>query len=167
MKKPDLSRLAPPGMSLKQEKRYFLGGLACAWLYSWTFLGRYLDARGDLFFYSGIERRLRPDAVMPDFAGLVGGALWGFAILAVCMLFFIAFHYAYYYQGSKSVYLMRRLPSRWEIHRRSLTLPLLAVCLCALAAFLILLADFAVYMLFTPNECLTPHQWQKLWSVLL
>ncbi|MGN1002239.1 MAG: hypothetical protein ACI4PC_05660 [Oscillospiraceae bacterium] len=167
MKKPDLERLAPPGMSLKQEKGFFWGGLAGAWLCSLSFLARYLDARGELYFYVGTQRRLDPNAVMPDFAVLFDGSLLGFALVAACMLFFIVFHYAYYRQGSKSVYLMRRLPQRWEMHKRSLTLPLLAVCLYALAALLVLLAYLAVYLLFTPDECLTPHQWQKIWSVLL
>jgi uncharacterized membrane protein YqhA len=91
----------------------------------------------------------------------------GFLILALCMLALIVYHYAYHYQGSKSIYLMKRLPNRWEMHRRCITLPLLAALICLIAAIAFLLIYFGIYMVFTPKECLTLGQWQKIWSVLL
>jgi hypothetical protein len=162
----DLSRHAPPGFVLRPERRFFLAGMACAVLYSLGFLGRFFDARTNLYRYEGTKRVLLPGTLMPDFYVLLDNALIGFVVLALCMLVFILWHYLYHRQNSKSIYLMRRLPKRWELHRRCLTLPLAAVLLCLLAAGLLLLVYYWIYMAATPDVCLTPQQWQKLWSVL-
>lgn len=53
------------------------------------------------------------------------------------------YHYLYHRREAMSVYLMRRLPSRWEYHRRCLGMPLLGI-----ASSLVLLALLmAVYYL--------------------
>ncbi len=169
MKKPNLTRWAPPGLNLKPEKHFFVTGMACAVLYSFTFFIHYGNALSDLYIYSSVSntRTLLPGAVMPDFYILLERYWAGLAVLAMCMLALIIYHYVYHRQGSKSIYLMRRLPNRWELHRRCLTLPLIASLLCLLTAITLLLLFFGTYLAFTPRECLTPHQWQKLWSVIL
>lgn len=167
MKKPDFARLTPPGMSIKHEQGFLLGGLSASAFYSLGFLMRYISARRELYYYVGAQRRLKPDTIMPDFVELLSGSLLGFIVVAFCMLVFIALRYAYYHHGSKSIYLIQRLPDRWEMLRRCLILPLLETFSCLLTALLFILLYFAVYMLFTPDECLMPHQWQKIWSVLL
>lgn len=155
-------------MKTDHEGKLLVGGLAASWVYSsMLFLVRFFNDRTDLFYRSGNQALLRAGAVMTDFGVLVNDTLWGFVLLAVCMLCMAVFRYAYFYRDSKSICLMRRLPDRWELHRRCLALPLAAVAVCLLAASLVLLADLAVYYAFTPGECLTPHQWQKLWSVIL
>ncbi len=161
----DLSRCAPPGLDLRPEKGAFGGGMAFSALFSLSFLTRFSDELERLYWRNGMERTLRPDAVMPDFVQVLGGALIGFAVLALCMAAFVAVHYACHHQGSKSIYLMRRLPNRWERHRRCWTLPLLGIAACLLAAFVLLLIYYAIYMLATPEVCLTPGQWRKIWSV--
>lgn len=128
---------------------------------------RYFNAHSNLYGYEGTKRVLLTDAVMPDMGTLIGSALVGFLIIALCMLAMIVYHYAYHLQDSKSIYLMRRLPNRWELHRRCLTLPLLAIVICLLVAVILLLIYYGIYTIATPGECLTPHQWQKIWSVLL
>ena len=164
MGKLKLGRYAPLGMSLKTELGLFVGGMAYSIIFSLFFLIRYMDARSDLYeWHLGIAYRI-PGAVMPDFVTLLDDKLHGFGLLALCMVGFAAYHYLYHYQGSKSTYLMRRLPNKMEWHRRCLTLPVAAILLCALTAFLLLLIFFAVYMFCTPQECLTPGQWQKLWQ---
>lgn len=163
----DLSRCAPPGLELKIEKRVFGWGMVLAVLFSLSFFIHFFNELERLLYWrNGAERTLRPNAVMPDFVEVLGNALLGFVILALCMAAFILVHYAYHHQGSKSIYLMRRLPNRWELHRRCITLPLAAVLLCLAAGFLLLLIYFAVYMRATPAVCLTPGQWRKIWSVI-
>ncbi|MCI6719931.1 MAG: hypothetical protein MR451_03855 [Clostridiales bacterium] len=162
-----LSRWAPPGFPLRTELQFFGSGMFFAALYSALFLHRYFIARNDLYETFGTSRVLRPDAVMPDFIVLLGGFLLGFAVLALCMAGFALYHYLYHWQGgSKSIYLMRRLPDRWELHRRCLTLPLAGAVLCGLAALLLFCLYFILYMTATPADCLTPGQWQKVWSVI-
>ncbi len=168
MKRLDLSPWAPPGLNLKPELRLFTIGLEGGVLYACGFLYRCGEARLDLYtrLNGTITSTLIPGAVMPDFSYLLGHYWAGLGVLALCMLGLMAYHYLYHRQGSKSIYLMRRLPSRWELHRRCLTLPLLAMALCLLTAFLLLLLFYGIYLFLTPPECLTPHQWQKVWSVI-
>lgn len=166
MKKPDLTRYAPPGIPLRQERTGFLTGLTLATLSSLLFFSRYTQAHSTLYRYHGEEAILIPTAVMPDFPDVLDGTLLGFPLLALCMAGLIFYHYAYHIQGSKSLYLMRRLPDRWELHRRCLTLPLLGALFSLLFGGLLLLLYFWFYMAVTPPSCLSPGQWSLLLSRL-
>ena len=78
--------------------------------------------------------------------------------LGAALLAFV--NYSNFRNGSKSVYLMRRLPDKWEYHRRCLTLPLLTI-LAGLVSIPILLGLFyALYLHATPEQCLQPNQWE-------
>ena len=68
-----------------------------------------------------------------------------------------------YFQDSKSIYTMRRLPSVWELHRRCLTLPVCGMVIGLGTAFVLILLYYNVYIGLTPEICLTPGQWQKIW----
>ena len=165
MKMDFLKKLVPPGMEYKPELRFYITGLICAGLYSLSFFIRYFDARYELYEHYDYKSVLIDGAKIADFSSLLGYALVGFAFLAVCMLGFIVYHYLYYRQGSKSIYLMKRLPSKLELHKRAIALPLLAILGCLVAALIVMLLYFAVYMLATPKQCLLPNQWQKLWRL--
>lgn len=163
-----LKKYSPPGMDLKQEKRFLFIGYICSAVYSlFDFLGNYAMAYDRLYDYIGGKPVLNINAVMTDFRLLIKFSFIGFGITALVMLGFIIYRYAYYRQGSMSIYLMKRLPRKTEIHKRALVLPFLAVFICLLTAFLLLLLYFAVYMLATPDVSLTPNQWQKLWRISL
>lgn len=163
----DLSRYAPPGHSLRTERNVLLYGLVFSAVISLNFFLRFSDALGWLYRGNGSSRTLVPGAVMPDFVVLLDRSLIGFFVLAACMAAFAIDHYLYHRRESKSIYLMRRLPDRWELYRRCLTLPLLAAAACLLAALLVLLLYLAIYLTVTPDVCLTPGQWRKIWSVRL
>lgn len=165
----DLSRHVPPGFPLKPELQFYFTYLIIQVIVNLIlFFSRYHDARERLYWKNGLDRTLMPEAVMPDLvAVLQDTALYFFLVLILCMPLFAVIHYVYHRQGSKSIYLMRRLPDRRELHRRCLTLPLAGLVLCVLAFLLLLLVFYWVYMTFTPEQCLTPHQWQKIWSVIL
>ena len=161
--KPDLSRRVPPGFPLGSEFKSYVFCLVFAVLYSFSFLIRFFGARGDLYYSDHTGRHLWPGAIMPDFAALFDGALAGVAFAVLCAAGFAVYHYLYHRQGSKSIYLMRRLPDRTVLHRRCLTLPLYFAAVCAVLAALLLVLYFVLYMLATPAQCLTPDQWQKIW----
>ena len=163
----NIYRYAPLGINLSPERRFFVGGIVCSFAYSLQFLIRYGNSHSSLYTWVRNERVLLPNAVMEDFYILLGSSLLGFAIVALCSLAIIIYHYAYHWQGSKSIYLMKRLPNRLELHRRCLTLPLLAALMSLLVAAILLLAYYGIYVACTPKECFLPGQWQKLWSVLL
>lgn len=90
------------------------------------------------------------DRLQPPFLFLLQGASIFFGI--------IANNYLSYYRESRGVYLMRRVPDRWELHRRALTLPLLG-----LAALLVLFAGlivglFLMYQFCYPPQYLPPYR---------
>ncbi len=164
MKKVNWERLAPPGFSLEVEVVFFGLAAAIAVLFSFLYLSDLSTAVRSLYdHFDTAQQVLRHDAVMPDFKELLGTHLNGFPLLACSTVLFAAIHYASFYQGSKSIYLMRRLPNRWELHKRCLALPIMGAAAALLLGFLLLLLYFWIYLLRTPAPCLTPHQWAKLW----
>lgn len=163
MKKLTLERYAPAGIKLETERNFFIGGMIVAAVYSFSFLMYYGMYKGGLYHQVRGENVLIPGKMMVDFAILMENALNGFFLLSFCLVLLAIYHYAYHYQGSKSIYLMRRLPDGKELHRRCLTLPIAGIVIALLTAFIFLLIYYAVYMLVTPEQCLTPGQWQKLW----
>lgn len=159
-----LKNNVPPGLKYGQEIRGILLLLALAATISLVFLLRLGAAYGDLFQWAEEERVLIAGAVMPDFSALLGvGTFSGFLVIAWIPPANAVVHYRYYYQDSKSIYLMRRLPNRFELHRRALFLPLLELLLVGITAFLLLVLYYNIYLLATPSQCLVPGQWQKLW----
>ena len=58
MTRPDLSRLAPPGLALKPEKQLFGWGMALSVLFSLQFFTRFADAREKLYWKNGPQREL-------------------------------------------------------------------------------------------------------------
>lgn len=166
--KPDLQRFVPLGVNARQELEWMFGGWMLSFFYSMGFLVRYEREYLSLFHTIDKRRVLLEGRFMPDFADLLGSHLYGFLIVALCMLAVVVYHYVYHRQGSKSIYLMRRLPDGMELHRRCWALPVLCALGSILLAFVLLLIYYAIYMLVTPDACLTPGQWEKLWrSVIL
>ena len=144
----ELGAYAPPGLDWRKEVQAYCYGLAGAFsLAFFWYLIRYAGEKSELFFRRGQERILRPGAVMEDF----------------CVLMDFVSHYQYHSQGSKSIYLMKRLPDRMELHRRCLTLPIAGLVICGLTAFLTIALCYGIYLYFTPKECLSPHQWEMFW----
>jgi len=163
----DPSRYVPLGISWKKElgKKGIWNAVAMSvgLLFFWLM---YIPAQNDLWERHGSEHVLVPGAVMRDFAECMQFALLMFLVVVLAELMQIREFYKYHREGSMSIYLMRRLPSRWELHRRCLAFPLLGLGLCAAAAFLTVVLCYAYYMIATPDACLTPGQWQKFWRLL-
>ena len=160
-----LKKCTPPGIPLRGELSFLLLGNLCALLLSFGFLANYHTARMSLFDFIGGKRVLIEEAQIADFTELIHRTLWGFAVVALAMSGMILYHYFYYRQGSKSIYLMKRLPNPWERHLRALALPLAAILATVLLAVLIRFLYFVLYLLATPKECLPPQVWQQLWRL--
>lgn len=165
MKRIDWSRYVPLGIDSKQVRTMLLLALAAGVAVSLGFLFRYSQAKEALYEYEPITRQriLIAGAVMPDFVQLLRGSFWGLAAVAACMPAVALGFYLCHYQGGRSIYTMRRLPDRWELWRRCLALPLLTMASCLILAALFTLLYLELYLLATPDVCLTPDQWQKLW----
>ena len=152
-----------PGYDYDGEKTTFIimmimSGFCCL-IYDF----RYSTARDRLYYWSGDDKVLNVQAVMPDFKDLLGWTLGGFLIAAIVCLMFIGVRYHYLHKESKSIYLLRRLPSKGEIFRRCAVMPLAEAMVFLITAGLLLVFFFAIYMISTPDECLMPDQWSKIW----
>ena len=83
--------------------------------------------------------------------------------LLVCG-FNAAANYASFFRQSKSIYVMKRLPSAKELHVRCLTIPAVA-CAVGFLVSLILLAIFAaVYHHGVPARCMPPAETLQIWE---
>lgn len=160
-----LDRMVPPGLDWEAELKWLAGGLVlCAIVNLIIFLVKCSQAQDQLYDYAMGERVLRPDRVMAPFAELMQGTMVTFSFLTVIILILTVYHYLYYYQGSKSIYLMKRLPRRFEIHRRSFSLPLVSILVCLITVLLLIAIDYGFYYLITPKACLEPGQWSRFWE---
>ena len=160
-----LSRLLPPNMDAAQVKGWIIALLTIvALLCSILFLCRYPEDYRELFWYWGSKyQRIMPGAIMPQFdryamptVYVTGGAL--LLTLASTVLL-----YSSYYQGSRSIYLMRRLPDGRSLLRRQIwSVPLRVMGLLLLLCAVLLAASWLVWRFVTPAQCLpTPENIQR------
>ena len=75
-------------------------------------------------------------------------------LFPVCFLFLaldVMASYYYFKKDTMSIYLMRRLPDRWELHRRCWGKPLILSGLCLLIQAGLIALYFLIYLVFTPR----------------
>ena len=159
-----LKRSYPPGFNYPSELKAVCVTFGASTLISLIgFFNEYSSQRQSLYIRIGTDRFLDESRVMQDFVYVLGDKLHILLILAaLALLIASAVHYAYYHNDSKSIYLMRRLPNRFELYKRCLLMPLIYALVFLLAAAALLLICYAAYMGLTPEACLSPNQWQKL-----
>ena len=90
------------------------------------------------------------------------GAFWGLVYLSgygLVMLGAAVQNYFGHFQGSRSIYLMRRLPQRWELARRCLGEPALYLAGSFIIYLLTGVTCFIYYWFRTPAGCLPPNVW--------
>ncbi len=160
-----LSRLLPPNMDAGQVKGWIIALLTItALLCAILFLGRYPEDYRGLFWHWGTKHQMiMPGAIMPRFSRyamltvyVTGGAL-------LLTLASAALLYSSYYQGSRSIYLMRRLPDgRGLLRRQVWSVPLRVMGLLLLLCAVLLAASWLVWRFVTPAQCLpTPENIQR------
>ena len=147
--------LAPPGMNGRKRWWGSVAALAVAVFWALSLFGGAYSHEIDLY-----ERRLEKYGWVSSlslFDDMLWPSLWGFWFALIIPPVQAVQNYQSHYRGSRSIYIMRRLPDRWEFHRRCLILPLLE-----LAAVLFLLAALTVgfYFLYrgrAPEGSLPPY----------
>lgn len=121
------------------------------------FACRYGSAYQSLMEWDPVRNRsvVREGARMLPFWQTMEPALVLMALFALGTLLSATVLYASYYQGGRSIYLMRRLPDGGRTLRRQVwTVPLLwAVCAAALGAAVLGLC-YLVWRCITPDQCL-------------
>lgn len=160
MKKPDLSRYIPLGRKSSQPMQggIFLLVVACLRAVV-ELMDNYLAARDALFETVRVSmidshRELIPGAIIQPFSNLVQGSLDFFPLFWLFMAWEVIDCYLYHWKDTRSIYLMRRLPDKWDLHRRCWGRPLIYTAGSIALAAVILLFYFAIYLVFTPAECL-------------
>lgn len=160
MKRIDLARYAPPG---RTNSQFLIGGwlaLVFAVIRSLDFVVIYIAARDRLFesppeFASyAFDRVLIPGRMIASFSEIIQDCFELFPLFWLFLGLEVLFCYGYFTRDTRSIYLMRRLPDPWELHRRCWGKPLiLFVCSLVLMAGLGAVY-FLIYLLITPAGCL-------------
>lgn len=158
-----LTKNAPPGFDTDKEVRMYITGLVLMLVFSLNFFWDYYDAYDALFHWVKEEKVLLTGVVMQNFSEILGDNLRGFYLYCIVIAVMVLQHYWYYYQGSKSIYVMKRLKNPMEIHRRAWVIPLLGIVVTLLIAFVVMMLYFEFYMIVTPKQCIAPGQWQNIW----
>lgn len=172
------ARTAPPGVYWERELKWVWGGIIATISLTLTvFLVRCLITTGNLFetkwvigpngAYEAAGYGVKDGAMMMEVSELLDGNRIGFAMVAVLPVIFAINHYRYYRQGSMSVYLMKRLPDRWEYHRRNLMLPMILLMAVLVSMLLTELMCYGMYLLITPAGCLPAGQWTEFWKWMI
>ena len=149
-----LKNWTPPGIDPQKELREHVTLLLLSVFCACTFFYSYYSAYQLLFPNINGKESLVPVGHVPPFWTLMRFPILGFLISAAIMAVRIIQHYASYRQGSRSIYLMRRLPDRWLIHRQCLTAPLLGLLTLGIGALVMVGLSYFVYIHFTPVSAL-------------
>ena len=120
-----------------------------------------------LYKLEGGRKVLRTGVTMLPFRELVSWSFMGFGLFFAAMAVLAAYYVLYHRQGgSRTDYLMRRMPDRWEYLRRCLALPGLGCAAALVLAVLLWTLYFWMYLRFTPAGCLPPEQWTGFWRAV-
>ena len=152
----DQERYLPPGMSFKAQGMTLLTGLIVSFGYSLRFFWDYYEQYQVLRFHEKGYTTARifttnSNADIGIFKTILGPALNGFYMLALVMLLFSLWNWMYFYQESRSIYLMKRI-RRKELFIRIWTLPVLTSLAVLGLAGIIFLIYRGIYYGLTPEQ---------------
>jgi hypothetical protein len=150
------------GASESREKKLICWGLGLSSLYSLGFFMSLDKSISSLYDLWGSKKVLAADRYIDDFCEIIRGKFRLFGIFAIIMLALCLMHYLSHFSGSRSIYLMRRLPQRWELLKRCVTVPLMGIVLCVILMVILTAIYFGAYMVFTPKGHILPGQFSKL-----
>lgn len=149
-----LDRFYPPGYEWREEL-YSVGILwALAFFLSWTYLFQLHRMTGRLYYFQGGQRLLHPDAVAEPFVKVVSMSWTGFAAPLLFLALMVIWHYFSYWRGTKSIYLMRRLPRRGVVFASCVKGPAVCAVAVVLAAAALYVLYLGLYFLAVPRECM-------------
>lgn len=160
-----IDHMTPPGFEWKPVVNWSVVGMAvCSLISTFGFLSRYGHGWRSLLVKYGVtdyKKVIAEGATLPAFSGMMESIMVPFVYLMVIILLLMILHYLYFYHESKSIYLMKRLPKRRELHRRSLALPLMLIGTCVVTVMLLTMIYFGLYHLFVPARCIAPGQLER------
>lgn len=149
-----LEKYAPLGVDVSTHVGLYVLGVIVATLHSFLFFFAYGNAVNSLYEYRAGKKVLLEGAVIQEFHTLTEGIFTTGVAVCIVTLLVVIYYYFYHYQGSKMMYLMRRLPDKNEVVRRCWTLPITGSVIMAVWMFALRMIYYAVYILCTPSQCL-------------
>lgn len=147
-------RYLPLEVQLPDMVTVLLVCLGATLLLSLHFFADYAEAYSWLFQTVHGKPVLRDGAMMQPFFQLSWWTWMGPAVALPAMAGVAVSFYSIHNRESRSSYLMRRLPNRWEYHRRCLAAPLAIAIATVLFALALQGIYYLVYLLRTPAICL-------------
>lgn len=154
MKKNRLLHLVPPGINARLERNFIMLCLGLSAFRSLSFIHYYIliyqFLNGNEYTYMEIDGIGEIDTYMPKYLLLIKGNLTGFAITVLIMLLMCLIHLAMHHRGSKSIYLLRRLPQKRALFKYTCGLPLLGALASVICAAVMFFIYMAIYYLATP-----------------
>lgn len=151
---PGIKGFVPPGWEVRTEGKILGVALAGSIFYSMQFLVRFEEAYSALFVWKAGVKVLREGAAMRGLWELLEGCFTGFWAALLVPAVLVVSHFYSYYQGSRSIYLVRRLPDRWFLLRSCFLLPVLGAAALLAALGAVFLIYRGIYYGITPAECL-------------
>ncbi len=118
-----------------------------------SFLFRYGNAYGNLFVYRGAKRMLSGTRMEP-FATLMDGVFLPMVLVMLSMPVTAVLLYYSHYQGSRSIYTMRRLPDPWQLPKRCITMPAIYLAISVLVTLILWGVYYLIWRYVTPVGCL-------------
>lgn len=164
-----INHMTPPGFEWMLVVNWSVVGIiSCSLISTFGFLSRYGHGWRSLLVSEEVTdttgrywNEYKWVGTLPSFSGMMESIMVPFVYLMVIILLLAILHYLYFYHESKSIYLMKRLPKRGEIHRRSLALPLMLIGTCVVTVLLLTIIYFGIYHLFVPARCIAPGQLER------
>ena len=159
---------APPGARVKLESALCGGLLGALLVEGCLFFFRFFRYRDKNLYWelTGI-RMLIPEAKMPGFNDFAAGELRFFTVLFFTCVAIAAVHYLSFHMESKSIYVMRRIPNKAELHVRCLALPAIFLAIGIVLAVVLYCSFLYVYIHYTPEGHLPENMNPSFWRILL
>lgn len=152
-------RYFPAGYDPSTELKWALAGWLISVFWSMVFLVRYFSELQSRLEWEKEYLNPRNGIFIPTFPELTRNCFLGFGIVIAFLILAVVLHYRWHYNGSRSIYLMRRLPDRFELTRRCLTFPIAAIIVCLLTAVILFFLYFALYAFYTPDRFLAHYNY--------
>ncbi|MBQ2062419.1 MAG: hypothetical protein II458_07055 [Oscillospiraceae bacterium] len=154
-----LDRILPPNVDRERVRVTAAVSLCIATLLSMmSFFTRYTLAR-EMLYTRTVDGRaeLIPGATIQAYHSMIGNTVFFFAVLTAAALASAGLMYASFFQGGRSIYLMRRLPDGGRTLRRFVwAAPVRMALLCVLWCLALLAIYFFIWRFATPAQCLGP-----------
>ena len=142
-----LVKVLPVGYNVKKVKTALLWGYIISAAFSAiVYFSNLIVNYNNLFYYDEAGNRLlRTNVKMASFHLLRERAFDFFLIFVFMLLVFSIYNFIYHYIGSKSIFTMRRLPQKYELIKRCVTVPVIFIILSFVSVIVLNSVYFSIY----------------------